>query len=80
MLVQMSGIHRIPAIKLRYGSKMHEPIHLNCLPESPWSMCRDKAANLCYLFQFNCPLKSRRFSHLFSQIRMAFSKKYRSIA
>ena len=44
MLVEMAGVHRIPAVQLGDGSQMHEPIHLDGFTEGPRRMRRHPAA------------------------------------
>ena len=51
VLVDMPGIHRVPAIQLSHRTEMHEPVHLYRLPQIPGGMGRHPLAHLGNLLQ-----------------------------
>ena len=46
VLVDVAGIHRVPAVQLCHGAKMHKPVHLNSFPKVTRRMGRHPAAHL----------------------------------
>ena len=52
VLVDVSRVHRVPAVELRHRSQMHEPVHLYRLPQIPRCVGRHPPAHLGYLLQF----------------------------
>ena len=46
MLIEVTGVHGIPAVELSNGAKVDKPVHLYRFVEGPWSIGRDPAADL----------------------------------
>ena len=53
MLVDMSGVHAVPAIEFGHGAQVDEPVHLDGLPEVAGRVSRDPVADRSNLLQFS---------------------------
>ena len=81
MLVDVAGVHGVPAVELGDGAQMHEPVHLNGLPQVAGRMGRHPAADVGNLLQLLPTLGVLFFcSHLLSQLGMALGKENGGVA
>ena len=81
MLVDMTRIHRVPAVEFGYGAKVYEPVHLNRLPQITRGMGRYPVTHIGNLLQLSLTLRILLFgSHLFCQFCMALSEENGCVA
>ena len=81
VLVDMAGIHGIPAVELGDRPKVDEPIHLNRLPEVAGRMGRNPVAHGCNLLQLGLADRvSALGRHFLCQSRMALGQQNRRVA
>ncbi len=81
MLVNMAGVHGVPAVEFRYRPQMYEPVHLDGLPEIARSVGGHPAADGSNLFQFRLADGiGAGGGHLFRQRGVAFGQQDGGIA
>ena len=81
VLVDVTGIHGVPAIEFSNGAEVYEPIHLNGFPQVARSVGGHPTADVGNLLQLLLALCVLFFcSHLLSQFCMALGKKDGGIA
>ena len=81
VLVDVAGVHGIPSVQLRDRPEMHEPVHLDGLPEVAGGMGRDPVADGGDLLELGLALRVGAFrGHLFRQGGVALGEKDRGVA
>ena len=53
VLVQVTGVHGVPAVELRHGAQVNEPVHLQGFPEGPGRVGGHMAADFGDVQQFS---------------------------
>ena len=81
MLIDVSRVHRVPAVQLRHRTEVYEPVHLDGFPQVAGSMSRHPTTNRGDFLQFLLALLvGLAGCHLFCQLRMPFSKQDGGVA
>ena len=81
VLVDVSGVHGVPAVELCDGAQVHEPVHLNGFPEVAGCVGGHMMTNVCYFQQLRlAEWVVGLGGHLFCQFGMSLGEEDGGIA